>query len=132
VTTVVDIKPRFIEITWDVSNIPYNCRVKSRRRNYFHKLRDQYRELFIERGHWFCQNCDKGSTHLSMHHIIPLEWGGSNDIENIVPMCYTCHKAIHKRIGILFYNGDSFNNNVGDASECFDYPSTSDAPYTEW
>ena len=41
-----------------------------------------------------CCNC--GSTEdVEYHHVVPLANGGTNNISNIVPVCFRCHKAIH-------------------------------------
>lgn len=58
----------------------------------------------------YCENCgqkDKGmypSTLLPdnlfyeglvLHHIIPLISGGNHMPDNLITLCYNCHKAIH-------------------------------------
>lgn len=41
-----------------------------------------------------CARC--GSTEgIQYHHIRPLQYGGTNDIENLVPLCKLCHKEVH-------------------------------------
>ena len=47
-----------------------------------------------------CDNC--GSTELlSLHHIVPLAWGGKTSMENCVTLCETCHRATHRRLSGL-------------------------------
>lgn len=29
------------------------------------------------------------------HHIVPLHFGGTNDMMNLLRICYTCHEEIH-------------------------------------
>lgn len=43
-----------------------------------------------------CVNC--GSTrYIEYHHIVPIVYGGTNNLSNIVPLCADCHaKAHHK------------------------------------
>ena len=41
-----------------------------------------------------CVNCG-ATTDIEYHHIVPLCVGGTNNLTNIVPVCYRCHKAIH-------------------------------------
>lgn len=41
-----------------------------------------------------CCNC--GSTEgIEYHHIVPIAFGGTNRLSNIVPLCGRCHKAAH-------------------------------------
>ena len=41
-----------------------------------------------------CVNC--GSEELvEYHHIVPLVDGGTNNLSNIVPLCYRCHEIAH-------------------------------------
>jgi 5-methylcytosine-specific restriction endonuclease McrA len=30
-----------------------------------------------------------------IHHIIPRGVGGTDDLENLIPLCYRCHGKIH-------------------------------------
>lgn len=41
-----------------------------------------------------CYNCGSQGD-IEYHHIVPLRLGGTNKISNIVPLCYSCHKAAH-------------------------------------
>lgn len=41
-----------------------------------------------------CVNCDADDV-VEYHHIVPLEVGGTNKFSNIVPLCLTCHMAVH-------------------------------------
>jgi hypothetical protein len=38
-----------------------------------------------------CANCGKPAN--TIDHIIPLSRGGTNDLENLQPMCWKCNKA---------------------------------------
>lgn len=44
-----------------------------------------------------CQMCGVHSSELSMslhvHHIVPLVAGGTNDTENLIPLCPSCHQT---------------------------------------
>ena len=41
-----------------------------------------------------CSRC--GSTDgVEYHHRKPLQYGGTNDISNIVPLCHRCHQEVH-------------------------------------
>ena len=42
-----------------------------------------------------CLYC--GRTATEYHHIVPRHMGGDNRLENIVPLCYECHKKAHSK-----------------------------------
>lgn len=46
-----------------------------------------------------CVNCGSEDS-IEFHHIVPLSLGGTNSYGNIVPLCWRCHKAIHRGITI--------------------------------
>lgn len=57
------------------------------------KLTNAVKMQVLERHGGRCVNC--GSTEeLEFHHVVPLEIGGNDTEENIVPLCYYCHKAV--------------------------------------
>lgn len=39
--------------------------------------------------HTFC------GIHMELHHIVPKSDGGSDDIKNAIPLCFTCHSEVH-------------------------------------
>lgn len=41
-----------------------------------------------------CQVC-KSTDNVQYHHIVPLFLGGSNDLDNIIPLCSVCHAKAH-------------------------------------
>lgn len=40
-----------------------------------------------------CRSCGS-ERNIEWHHIVPLALGGEDTFENMVPLCYECHKAI--------------------------------------
>lgn len=46
---------------------------------------------------------------LEIHHILPLQQGGDNSLDNITCLCPNCHTIIHKFIS-HFCNGSDINN----------------------
>lgn len=55
-----------------------------------------------------CVNC--GSDYeVQYHHIVPLALGGTNRITNIVPLCYSCHRASHHGQHMSHYKRHSEN-----------------------
>lgn len=53
-----------------------------------------------ERDGWTCQDCGvhctsiPGPTRIQAHHVIPRRSGGSDELENLITLCTSCH---HKR-----------------------------------
>ena len=41
-----------------------------------------------------CVNCGSDEN-IQLHHVVPLVLGGTNNIDNIVPLCEDCHSKIH-------------------------------------
>ena len=41
-----------------------------------------------------CVNCGSDDR-IEFHHIVPIKYGGTNCITNVVPLCYICHKKAH-------------------------------------
>jgi len=33
---------------------------------------------------------------LTRHHVVPVSRGGGDYLENVVGLCWTCHRAVHK------------------------------------
>jgi 5-methylcytosine-specific restriction endonuclease McrA len=50
------------------------------------------------RDRYTCQNCagKSGDKRLDVHHIIFRENGGSNDEQNLLVLCKTCHDGVHR------------------------------------
>lgn len=42
-----------------------------------------------------CKMCG-AKERLVNHHIIPIELGGSNNLNNIVVLCISCHRKVHR------------------------------------
>lgn len=39
-----------------------------------------------------------GVTGLELHHIKPRSFGGTNEYDNLLPLCHKCHKKVHEDI----------------------------------
>ena len=57
---------------------------------------EQQRQHAMRQGGWRCSKCGKAGR-LEVHHIIPISEGGTNDPENLTPLCRECHINIHRR-----------------------------------
>lgn len=52
------------------------------------------RKAVYRRDGYRCALCDC-SQYLQIHHAIPRGKGGSDNIENLITLCYRCHAAAH-------------------------------------
>lgn len=50
-------------------------------------------KLLTETGRLCCV-C-RTQHQVSLHHIVPKEEGGTDDIDNAIPLCPNCHDAVH-------------------------------------
>ena len=53
-----------------------------------------------------CKLCNKQTTSLEVHHIIPRIKGGTDDENNLIKICIECHGKVHnvdfsKREGLI-------------------------------
>lgn len=65
-------------------------------------------ELFAQLCDYYgnkCLRCGKPDVKLTPDHIIPLSRGGSNDLFNIQPLCFSCNSAKGNRV-IIDYRPD--------------------------
>lgn len=51
-----------------------------------------------------CKRNGKFTTATEVHHIKPLAEGGRNDIENLMPLCKSCHSRITRVTENAKYN----------------------------
>ena len=52
--------------------------------------------------HPFCEECLKAGRFVpveQVHHIRPLAEGGTNDEDNLISLCMSCHSHIHAKRG---------------------------------
>lgn len=61
------------------------------RREYERKILPKLRK---ERNSMNCVNCGTDKE-IEFHHIVPLAYGGTNRLSNIVALCRQCHWSIH-------------------------------------
>ena len=85
-------------VTYDEAGNPLNLGRRSRVVS-----RAQLRAL-KERDGQACVIC--GYTHgLEAHHVIPWAYGGRTDLDNLVLVCWRCHRLLHDRRFRLVRNG---------------------------
>ena len=47
-----------------------------------------------ERDNWHCRHCNSTAS-LQPHHIKFRSQGGKDTLDNLVTLCWTCHRAVH-------------------------------------
>ena len=56
---------------------------------------DNIKAYILIRDKYTCQCCKTKKGTLHVHHIIYRSKGGSDEIENLITLCETCHKKLH-------------------------------------
>ena len=56
-----------------------------------------------------CINCGSPDE-VEWHHVVPLEIGGNDVDTNLVPLCYSCHKAVTHHELVLKTSGRVHGN----------------------
>jgi 5-methylcytosine-specific restriction endonuclease McrA len=66
-------------------------------------------KLFVfERDDWKCRRCN-GNEGISPHHIFYRSEGGSHHPENLVTLCFDCHRLVHeKKVTVVQIEGEFF------------------------
>lgn len=53
------------------------------------------KEAVLNRDSYTCQICGAKNTRLEVHHIVYRSKGGTDDEDNLITLCESCHKKIH-------------------------------------
>jgi hypothetical protein len=51
------------------------------------------RKQVLERDNYTCQRCGRTDKILSVHHNIPRQVGGTDELENLISLCHPCHRT---------------------------------------
>lgn len=64
-----------------------------------------------------CQACGYGdgipdlSNMFSVHHMVPVQYGGNDSVENLILLCQNCHKMAHDyELGRIVITQDTYQN----------------------
>jgi len=38
------------------------------------------------------------NNRLTVHHVVPLCFGGTDELDNLIPLCRTCHRIVHRSL----------------------------------
>ena len=57
-------------------------------------LSKKVRTTVYERDNYHCRSCNR-TQGLHPHHIKYVSAGGEDTLENLVTVCWVCHRAIH-------------------------------------
>jgi len=59
------------------------------------RLDSKIREMILNRDGGKCQKCGSNER-LEIHHKIPVCQRGSDEVENLITMCFQCHRHMHR------------------------------------
>lgn len=86
---------RLFERLLFVSLRHYNYHAMASKKTISRLLREYaaLRYEILERDNFTCQKCGRSapSVKLEVHHIIPIEEGGTDDPSNLITLCWACH-----------------------------------------
>lgn len=69
------------------------------------RLSAAQRKSILERDEYTCQSCghvgsdDSISRGMEVHHVMPCIFGGTNEPDNLITLCATCHKQYDNSAG---------------------------------
>jgi hypothetical protein len=72
------------------ANRPYSTYEEYLRHPTFREVR----RAAMDSARWLCQRC-KTARATQVHHLRYPPWGTFDVVENLLPVCYRCHCAIH-------------------------------------
>lgn len=58
------------------------------------KISNATRKGVYKRDNWCCVACDSNRG-LQVHHIVHRSQGGTNEMSNLVTLCWRCHAVAH-------------------------------------
>lgn len=91
----------------------------------------QLKALILERDDSKCIRCgDNETKQLQIHHIIPVSYGGKDDIYNLITLCKHCHDYVHKK-GFLDF-ADNFIDIVVERNENMRSEMIEDYEHLSW
>lgn len=68
------------------------------------------RDAYV-RKYPFCELCFQKGILVpveEVHHILPLAEGGTNDKDNLISLCKSCHSRIHAKRGDRWHGGKEY------------------------
>jgi len=60
------------------------------------RLDENLRIATLMRDRYQCTQCEKKNSQLDAHHIVWKEDGGKDTIQNLITLCKSCHRKVHK------------------------------------
>jgi len=65
------------------------------------KVPSDVKEQLRAAANYRCVLCSEPQTQwlkLEIHHIVPRSLGGSNDLDNLMPLCPNCHSKLYSNV----------------------------------
>ena len=70
---------------------------------------NEVRKIIYRRDYYTCQKCGIKRIPLDVHHKIPFLDGGSNELDNLISLCRSCHMKEE----LKYINSFKKNNKIG-------------------
>lgn len=64
---------------------------------------EDLRKIVLDRDGHRCKVCNERPKERHVHHIIPISNYGSNHLNNLITLCYSCHNKAHPDITVTSY-----------------------------
>lgn len=68
------------------------------------------KSFVLDRDSYCCQNCKAKKVGLEVHHIVYRSNGGSDDTNNLITLCKSCHDNVHSGKLVLNLKGKKKGN----------------------
>jgi len=66
------------------------------------------RQVVLERAGNRCEQCGAEGLVLSLHHKVPRALGGGDDPDNLMAVCWSCHRRLDNELRRAFARGRPF------------------------
>lgn len=70
----------------------------------------------LSKTNGLCFKCQRsvidGTTRCEIHHVLPRNFGGKNNLSNLIPLCRECHVDITSNMARFLANPQNCNQDI--------------------